>query len=910
MMPTATMMSVIKAAAMPAIKGAAIRRIAAIAISALVLTACGGGGSGGGNDANPMPPSASSTIPSFTYSGPAPSNADIQRFQQSFYNNLVNDNRCGSCHTSGGQGKTAFVDRADVNFAYSQALTLVDTENPAASKIVEKVYGGHHCWETSPAACRVQMISFIENWLSNGSTASTSVKLTAPKDRDPNGADIDGDGVGDGFRSFPDLATYSSSQLYQFVSDPQYCARCHSDTSAVKQQPYFGSSTPQTSYDAIQSKIDLNDPALTDTSLKAKSRLVVRLRDEFHNCWSSSCATDAAAMQDMIRQLALNSPLNQLDPAIYRSQAQVLNDGIVGTSGGRFELYQIALWRFLEGEGNVVSDTSGVSPAISLTIKGTEGDTGDFKWIGGGGIQFNGAVAYDAKGASKKLYDLISAAGEYSIEAWTLPANVADEDKEIVAYSNGADRRNFMLGQTMYNYDFYNRSSATNTLGMVGTTKFSSDPNKEALQASLQHVVLTYDAVNGRKVYVDDQLVSQSYPDDKGTLASDWDQTYEMVMGNTLAQGAAWKGALRMVAIHKRALSPAQIAQNFAVKPGEKRYVMFDVSQIPNMPASCRAFDANNNLISYCFVYFEVSQYDNYAYLFNTPYFISLNSDISDLNGLVIKGIHIGINGKLSPVGQAYVNVNAKINTALNYVPGDSPGSGQKLSDIGTVVPKLAGADADLLYLEFDQIGTNGDQTPAPTVLSFAYVLDGAAAIDLGWRTFDEIGESFSQMTGVPVTASTGLSDSQGAVTVKRVFDGVRAQLPAVEDFPAYLSSHQTSVTQLAIAYCAALMNDATKRQSFFGSSTPSYLSGNSWNNLINPLTTTFLSGGGLYPSSPSLATQLHDELLQLLTHSPGDTSRKPGLCASGTCSSDSAILNAATVTCAAALANAAITLQ
>ena len=142
-----------------------------------------------------------------------------------------------------------------------------------------------------------------------------------------------------------------------------------------------------------------------------------------------------------------------------------------------------------------------------------------------------------------------------------------------------------------------------------------------------------------------------------------------------------------------------------------------------------------------------------------------------------------------------------------------------------------------------------------------------------------------------------------------RVFNGVRAQLPAVEDFPAYLSSHQTSVTQLAIAYCSALMQNSGYRQTFFGASasSPSYLAGNNWDNLINPLVNKFLSGGALY--SASLATPMHDELLNLLTFST-NSSRKPGLCTGGACSTDPTILNAATVTCASALANAALTLQ
>jgi hypothetical protein len=875
-----------------------------VAVS-LALAACGGG-SGGGNSANPAPvQSGNSNNSGFIYSGPRAQSPEVQLFQTAFYNNVAP--HCGGCHTAGGQGKTAFADKNDINAAYNAALTVVNLQNPAASAVVDRVANGHNCWDVSNAACRTQMQSYVEAWAAGGGASSTSVKLGPPVDRDPNGPDINGDGVGDGFRSFPDLSTYTSSSLYATVK--LYCSRCHSETSSVKQQPYFASDTAATSYAAIQSKIDLNDPALTIGTLKAKSRLVVRLRDEFHNCWTSNCGNDAAVMQSAIRDLAQASPLSLLSSGVYRSKGQTLGDGIVGTSGGRFEFYQIALWRFLEGEGNAAADTSTIDPRITLTIQGVEGDGGDYHWVGGGGIQFNGAVAFGNAAASKKLFDKIAPVGAYTIEAWVLPSNTADEDREIVAYSDGTSTRNFMLGQTMYNYDYYNRSSATNSRGMVGQTKFSTDDNKEALQAALQHVVATYDGVGGRKVYVDNVLASSAYPDDLGTLANDWMSSYEVVIGNTLARGAAFKGALRMLAIHNRALTPAQIDQNFQVKPGEKRYVMFNVSNIAGMPASCTA-----NGVSNCFVYFEVSQYDNYAYLFNKPYFISLNSDIGDLNGLTIKGIRIGINGKLSPVGQSYVSVNATINTSSGYVAGNEPGSGQLLSSLGTVVPKLGGVDSDLFYLEFDQIGTNADQAPAPVVQPFAYLLDGVSALDLAWRTFDEVNASFSQLTGVPLSASTGVNfpNTSTPVKVSDIFNGVRSQLPAVEDFSAYLSSHQTSVTQLAIAYCKALTQDSGYRQSFFGGTsgtTPGYLAGNGWDNLINPLVSKFTSGGGLYGSAFNTA-QIHDELIQLLTHSASDASRKAGLCVSGSCSSDAQILNAATVTCAAALANAAITLQ
>ena len=49
-------------------------------------------------------------------------------------------------------------------------------------------------------------------------------------------------------------------------------------------------------YEAAKSKMNLDDPAI--------SRFVLRLRNESHNCWTTSCANDANAMQTAIQNFA------------------------------------------------------------------------------------------------------------------------------------------------------------------------------------------------------------------------------------------------------------------------------------------------------------------------------------------------------------------------------------------------------------------------------------------------------------------------------------------------------------------------------------------------------------------------------------------------------------------------------
>src|SRR5690606_13980368 len=213
-----------------------------------ILAGCGGG-SGGGSSANPDPVQTPGGISGFQYSGPAAQSPEIQLFQAEFYNQVVP--RCGSCHTTGGQGSTPFADTNNVNIAYNAALTVVNLSSPPLSEVVQRVNDGHNCWDSSTAVCRTLMQTYVENWARGNSDASTSVSLIAPLiDRDPNGPDVNGDGIGDGFRSFPATATdagYAGSALYGLLTT--HCSRCHSETAAVKQQPFFGSADVDVAYE-------------------------------------------------------------------------------------------------------------------------------------------------------------------------------------------------------------------------------------------------------------------------------------------------------------------------------------------------------------------------------------------------------------------------------------------------------------------------------------------------------------------------------------------------------------------------------------------------------------------------------------------------------------------------------------
>lgn len=712
------------------------------------LSGCGGGA---GTEANPNLNGAPAAA---SYTGPTAANDDIRAFQTSLWANINGQNRCGACHHAGGQ-TPQFARTDDINQAYAAALQVVDLKSPIDSRMVQKVGGGHNCWEAEPSVCADLLTKWISNWAGGTAGSSKTIQLEPPKNETDPGAS----------KTFPaDVnATNYATTVHPLLV--QHCSGCHVDTSKTAQRPYFANSDPAISYAEVTSyrKIDLDTPS--------NSRLVVRLRDEFHNCWSD-CAQNAQEMLDAINAFAGNIPITPIDPTLVTSKAITIADSTVAAGGNRYEANQIALWQFKTGKGTVAYDTSGIDPAMNLSF------IGPVTWVGGWGIMLPGGTAkvQASTTTSKKLSDLIKSTGEYSIEAWVVPDNVAqDGPARIVSYSASSTQRNFTLGQTKYNYDFLNR--VDNVTDENGMPALSTPDAAEVLQATLQHVVATFDPVNGRRIYVNGQLVSQTDPQAGGNLTS-WQDTFAFVLGNETDGLKPWKGVVKMVAIHNRAMTEAEINQNFAAGVGEKYYMLFDISQLTNMPQS--------------YIMFEVSQYDSYSYLFNKPTFVSLDPNANPAN-IHVKGLRIGLNSREVPVGQAYANMDTYI-TQNNQV----------LSTLGTVIAMDKGPDNDQFFLTFEDMNGHTHTFVEPPVQAQT-PLAPAAASDIGVRTFDAINATMAQITGVDPSV------------VKPTFDGIRQALPAVKDPTAFLAAQQMVISQLAISYCSALVNDATLRSNFFG---------------------------------------------------------------------------------------------
>jgi hypothetical protein len=816
-----------------------LRTAAALALLALI-SACSS--SGPATSANPL--TAPPTVQA--YSGPAPENADVQAFKINLWQNIEGTDKCGGCHHAGGQSPQ-FARADDINLAYQAANTVVNLTQPSQSEMVLQVAGGHNCWLASPAACADTLTVWIQNWAGANAVGGTQIQLLPPPLQS----------VGPS-KTFPASSASFASTIWQPVLVP-YCSRCHSDNAQTPQAPYFASANPDEAYADAQSKIDLDDPA--------QSRFVIRLATEFHHCWTTSCATDAAIMQAAITAFANGIPTTQVDPTLVVSKELSLQQGTVASGQNRYDTALIALYQFKTGSGSVAYDTSGVLPGLDLTL------SGNVTWVGGWGISLSpGGKAQGTTEASQKLATLIQSTGEFSIEGWIANGNVTQKNADIISYSGGDTTRNVTLSQQLQQYEAEVRSSKTSDNG--DPPLLTALANNSA-QASLQHVVLTYDPVNGRKLYVNGIFTGDVDAQGGGSLAT-WDNTFALVVGSEVSSDHPWQGVVRMLAIHDRALTPAQVQQNFSAGVGEKYYLLFDVSSLVNIPKS--------------YIMLTGSELDSYSYLFERPTFINLDPTQKPSN-IPIAGIRIGLNGAEVGVGQAYIPLNTTV-TAANY----SSTTGAILSTVGTAIAEQKGPASDQIFLTFEKIGAATHTyaslpPPAPPA-----PVDAAPNPDLGARTYDKLLYTMSDITGVPVTDAG----------VASTFASVQQSLPSTESIDSFSASNQQALAQLAIEFCSELVKSPSLSAKFFPGldySQPagSYFASQSNVNLvINPLIAKaqIVDGHGVQivtqPTVAAVTTELN-ALIALLSTGQNGAGRTAAV---------------TTAACAAVLGSAAIVLH
>ncbi len=563
-----------------------------------------------------------------------------------------------------------------------------------------------------------------------------------------------------------DMQAFSGT-VYPLLQN--YCAGCHGDNGPFS--PYMAHSDLSTAYHAVvdTQKVNLNAPF--------SSRLVQRLLIEFHNCWNGAdgCVDDSETMRIAIaawaEEVGANANVASVEDTIVTNTVSLV-DADINAANVRYDTNIIARYEFAAGSGTTASDTSGVGTPMNLELSGVE-------WIEGGGIEIVSGAATSTPDASRKLYDMIAGpqgSNEYSVEAWIVPENLAQGGPaRIVTYSSGTRNRNFTMAQEKNRYVLRNRSMANGISGN-GTPNLITVADDADVKTELQHVIMTFDQVNGRRIYVNGVFTGDVDPQGPGSLAN-WNPGYTALIGNETSNNRLWKGEVHFAAIFNQALTPQQITQNFNADLGQTYLLRFDTSTWVNIPGS--------------YIEMEVREFDAFSYLFAKPTFFG-----TEPFEIPVKNIRIAVNGQIPVTAQAFINVDTVITS-----------TGQLLSPQGSVIAKALGVEQDGFSLAFDVLGDYQINVELENVVLAPVQFVNEQLPELGLRNFDQINNTMAALTGVDPNTPNILA----------TYEELRQQLPVDYDLRNIASAHQVAHFKMALEYTQTLVESNQLRDAFFG---------------------------------------------------------------------------------------------
>jgi hypothetical protein len=228
-----------------------------------------------------------------------------------------------------------------------------------------------------------------------------------------------------------------------------------------------------------------------------------------------------------------------------------------GGEGGRVDNGLILFYAFDEGNGSTVTDQSDVLPKLDLTIA----DPGNVTWSSDY-LAINSSTALSTASGATKVVARAQASGELSVEAWITAANATQSGPaRILSMSADPWVRNFMLGQEASTYAARFRAEGQTDWDNGSPTIYT--PAGTATVA-LTHVVHTHSASGAEVIYVDG-VESETFTRTGGL--SQWDASYPIVVANEATNDRAWLGELHLIAVYDRALSAAEVEQNFTAGP-------------------------------------------------------------------------------------------------------------------------------------------------------------------------------------------------------------------------------------------------------------------------------------------------------------------------------------------------------
>ncbi len=585
--------------------------------------------------------------------------------------------------------------------------------------------------------------------------------------------------------SVSEQVTSFEATVYPLLAEN--CVDCHGGSGPGA--PQLAHPSPSTAWAAVvdNQKVNFSSPF--------SSRLVRRLGSDLHFCWSN-CQDDADEMLAQI--LAWESAIEAsggttggVDVAELISNTRTVLDGTEEVGEDRYDTGVIARWDFKEVTGTTAFDTSGVEPLMDLELDGPS-------LMSSYGIDVTEGRAQASVESSQKLYNRIAAQGSgtqaYSMELWVANLNTVQEGPaRIASYGRNGGNHNFMLGQSQYQYSIRNRAFVEESNNNGNPQMDTYDVDQDA-QSTLQHVIITYDQLNGRRIFVNGRWTEDEDLVDAGRLWN-WDVGARMAFGASASNNSnnsdnQWLGQVRFAAIYDQPLSVDAVLQNFEAGIGKRLTLAFDVSQWTGGIST---------------IEFDLTELDGYSYLLCSPTFTT------DTGAVIrVQNMRIQLNGIIPVSGQGFTNLSALVTNPT-----------QQLSGQCSIIGGLVDPNTDEFQLVFEQLGIFQDPVTTLDPPEQGEEVFGEVMPTLGIRDFARVNATMAAVTGV---------DPQLAA-VDDTYQELTQQLPAEPDMRSFVSANQVGVAKLGIEYCDALVGDEnpanqTLRDSYFVDAAASF----AWN--------------------------------------------------------------------------------
>ena len=228
---------------------------------------------------------------------------------------------------------------------------------------------------------------------------------------------------------------------------------------------------------------------------------------------------------------------------------------------GRNDRNTLVLYRFTEGKGTLVRDVSGVSPPADLRmLPGAQPPI----WLPGQGLLKLDALPLMTAGAVDKLI-AIRNTGACTIEFWTSAYTIDPPPTSrgsVLIWGIDEERKNFALTHNWYTLmltlrNAEMRAGSFDASGpIIGSDFYGYRPY-------LQHCAVTWDGKTTR-LYIDGTLRAE---EDLDWNTESWNAESPLLLGNIRDMARNFQGTYYLLAIHNRALTPADITGHFQAGP-------------------------------------------------------------------------------------------------------------------------------------------------------------------------------------------------------------------------------------------------------------------------------------------------------------------------------------------------------